>query len=281
MPRAVWSGTVAFGLVSVPVRMYAAVQESDLRFHWVHLTDSGRIGYEKVCKLDGKPVADDEIAKAYELPDGELVTLSDEDFDAAAAETTRTIQISDFVPLEQIDPIYFERTFYLGPDEGGEPVYGLLARAMEESGLVALATYVMRERKNLGCLRVRDGVLTLAKMYFHDEIRPADDVATPARKVGERELDMALELVRSFAGDFDPERYRDTYREKLLDVIEAKRRGERPRRFVEPEEEAPPDLLEALRASVEEAKRRGAPARPRRERPSGRRGRTQSRSGGR
>jgi DNA end-binding protein Ku len=264
MPRALWSGTISFGLVSVPVRMLSAIRENDLRFHWVHLEDGGRIGYEKVCKLDGEAVGDDEIAKAYESSDGEIVALSDADFEAAAAEGTKTIEISDFVPLDEIDPIYFERTFYLAPGEGGGKVYALLARAMEESGFVAVATYVMRDRQNLGCLRVRDGVITLSKMYFADEIRPTEEVGLPDEKVGARELEMALELVRGFTGGFEPDRYHDTYREKLLDVIEAKRRGKAPARFAEPEEEPPPDLLEALRASVEAAtKRRSGSERPR------------------
>ena len=275
MPRAIWSGAISFGLVSVPVKLYSAVSESDLHFHWIHVEDHGRIGYEKVCKLDGKPVADDELSKAYEMSDGDIVLLDDEDFEAAAAERNRMIDISDFVPLEDIDPIFFERTFYLGPGDGGDKVYALLAKAMEKSGLVALATYVMRDRENLGCLRVRDGVITLSKMYFADEIRETDEIEPSTKKVAPRELEMALELVERFKGTFEPEKYRDTYRDALLDVIHRKHKGEKPERFEEPEQEAPPDLMEALRASVESATRRARAGGPKRRAAS----RTQSRGG--
>jgi DNA end-binding protein Ku len=220
----------------------------------VHVPDGGRIGYEKVCKTEERAVPEDEISKAFEVDDGEIVLLEDGDFDAAAVEGAHTIDVQDFVPLEEIDPIFFERTYYLGPGRGGDKVYALLVKAMEQSGLVGVATYVMRERENLGCLRVRDGVLTLDKMYFADEIRPLDGLAPSGQRVGKRELEMALELVEGFRGHWDPSRYRDTYRDALLEVIERKRRGESPKRFAEEKEEAPPDLLEALRASVERAK---------------------------
>src|SRR5687767_7354224 len=161
MPRAIWSGTISFGLVSVPVRMYSAIDESDLRFHLVHEPDGGRIGYQKICKAEDEPVPDDEIVKAYEAAKDELVVLTDEDFAAVKAEGIKTIDISDFVPYEEIDPIYFERTYYLGPAEGGEKVYSLLRKAMEETGLAAIGKYVMRDKQHLGCLRIRDGVITL------------------------------------------------------------------------------------------------------------------------
>src|SRR5919202_3347388 len=174
MARAIWTGAISFGLVNAPVRMYSAIDEHDLHFNYVHEPDSSRIGYQKVCKAEGKPVPDDEIVKAFEYEKGEYVYMRDEDFEAAAAENHRTIDIRDFVPHDQIDPIYFERTYYLGPDENAEKVYALLLQAMERSGLAAVAKYVMRDRQNLGCLRVREGVITLEQMYFADEIRPLD-----------------------------------------------------------------------------------------------------------
>src|SRR5215211_4747723 len=154
MPRAIWTGTISFGLVNVPVRMYSAIDEHDLRFHFVHEPDGSRIGYEKLCKLEEKPAPDDEIVKAFELEDGEYVYMSDEDFEAARVEGHRTIEITDFVPFEAIDPIFFERTYYLGPQEGSERVYSLLSRAMEDSGLAGVSNYVMRDRQYLGALRV-------------------------------------------------------------------------------------------------------------------------------
>lgn len=254
VPRAIWTGSVTFGLVNVPVRMVSAVEERKLHFHYVHAPDSSRIGYEKICKAEGKPVPDDEIVKAFEYEKGEYVFMTDEDFEAAAAESTKTIEIRDFVAADEIDPIYFERTYYLAPQEGAEKVYALLVQAMERSGLVAIAKYVMRDRQNLGALRVRDGVIALERMYFGDEIRPASELAPEGVKVDKRELEMAEQLIESFTGEFDPSRYEDTYRDALCEIIRAKRKGEEvhvPERAGE--EEQAPDLLSALRASVEAA----------------------------
>ena len=216
MPRAIWSGAISFGLVNVPVRMYSAVSEHKLHFNYVHVKDGSRIGYEKVCKKEDKPVPDDEIAKGFDW-DGEYVVMSDEDFEAASArEDARTIDIKDFVDYDQIDPIYFERTYVLGPADGAEKVYALLTKAMEESGLAAIAKYVMRDKQNLGCLRVRDGLITLEKMYFADEIRPTDEVKPDKNaKVDERELELAWKLIESFSGTFEPTKYDDTYRDAL------------------------------------------------------------------
>ena len=169
----------------------------------------------------------EEIVKAYQVEEDEFVYLTDEDFEAAAPETYKTITIHDFVPAEEIDPIYFERTYFLGPaDTTGEPVYALLVKAMEEAGLVAVATYVFHERENLGCLRVRDGVLTLEKMFFADEVRPAEGIAPDGVKVDKRQLEMAMQLIGQYQGEFDPDKYHDQYRERLMAVIEAKRSGE-------------------------------------------------------
>jgi DNA end-binding protein Ku len=261
MPRAIWSGAISFGLVNVPVRMYRAIEEQDLHFHLLHTKDDSRIGYEKVCKQEGTPVPDDEIGKAYEVADGEYVYLTDEDFATAEGATFRTIDISDFVPYEEIDPIYFERTSYLGPAAGAEKVYALLVRAMEKSGLAAIATYVMRDKQHLGCLRIRDGVITLERMYFADEVRPVDELGVERARVGKQELEMAAELIDRFSGSFDITKYRDRYRDALLEVVEAKRKGEAVR-VEEPDEAAPPDLLEALRESLASA-RGGRPARGR------------------
>jgi DNA end-binding protein Ku len=255
MPRAIWSGTISFGLVSVPVRMYSAIAESDLHFHLVHEPDGGRIGYQKVCKAENEPVPDDEIVKAYEVNEDELVVLTDEDFAAAKSEGVKTIEISDFVPYEEIDPIYFERTYFLGPQEGGEKVYSLLRQAMEKTGLAAIGKYVMRDKQHLGCLRIREGVITLEKLFFHDEIRPAKEIAPKKTKVPEAELRMATSLIGQFKSSFEPERYEDTYRDALLKVIKAKQKGETVTAVPAAEDEEPADLLAALKASVEAAKK--------------------------
>ena len=186
MPRAIWSGSLLFGLVNVPVRMFSAIDEKDLHFHLLHRKDDSRIGYEKVCKKEGKPAPDDEIGTAYEISKGKYVYLEDEDFAAAEPKGYRTFDLSDFVPLDEIDPIYLDRTYYLAPAEGGEKVYAVLTRAMDKAGLAAIGTYVMRNKQHLGCLRVRDGVLLLSQLYFADEIRPHEELAPKGVRVGAR-----------------------------------------------------------------------------------------------
>ncbi len=176
MPRAIWSGSIAFGLVNAPVKMYSAIDEHDLELHLVHEKDGSRIGYEKVCKKEGKEVPADEIVKAYEAEEGEYVYLTEDDFRAAEEEGYRTIEVLDFVPRDEIDPIVFKRTYYLGPGTGAEKVYAVLVKAMESSGLSAVARYVFHDKQQLGTLRVRDGVITLENMYFADEIRPTKGV---------------------------------------------------------------------------------------------------------
>jgi DNA end-binding protein Ku len=258
MPRAIWSGSISFGLVSVPVRMFSAIEEHTLHFNYVHAPDGSRIGYEKICKAEDKPVPDDEIVKAFEYEKGEWVYMSDEDFEAAAEENHRTIDIRAFVPYEDIDPIYFERTYYLAPQEDGAKVYSLLVNAMERAGLAAVAKWVMRDRQNLGLLRIRDEVITLERMHFADEIRPVEDLAPKEAEVSRQELEMAEQLIEHFKGTFDPNEYRDTYRDALCEIIKAKRKGEEIRVEREPEPETPTDLMAALRASVEAARGRGS-----------------------
>jgi DNA end-binding protein Ku len=251
VPRAIWKGSIGFGLVNVPVAMYAAIQEQDLHFHMVHTEDLAPIGYQKICKEEEQPVPSSEIARAYELDDGTLVLLDDEDFEAAKAEGYHAITVLDFVPYDEIDSIYFERTFYLGPQDEGPAahVYALLARAMEDAGLSAICSYVFHNREQLGCLRVRDGVLLLEKMYFADEVREADEHRPAKAKVAERELEMARQLIDRMAGSFDISRYHDSYREALLEVIEKKAKGKKVERPKAKREEAP-DLMSALEASL-------------------------------
>jgi DNA end-binding protein Ku len=262
-PRALWTGSISFGLVNVPVRLYSAVHEHDLHFNFVHEPDGSRIGYEKICKAEGKPVPDDEIVKAFEWEKGEWVYLTDEDFAAAEVEGHRTIEISDFVPSDEIDPIFFEKTFYLSPQEGGEHVYALLAKALDQSGLAGVAKFVMRDRQHLGVLRIRDGVIMLERLYFADEIRDPEEYKPSGVRVEKRELDMATELIDRFSGKWDPKKYKDTYRDALMAIIKKKRKGEEVHVEREPEPEEPTDLMEALRASLESAQRSTPSARKR------------------
>jgi DNA end-binding protein Ku len=255
MARALWSGSISFGLVNAPVRLYPAVHEHDLELHLVHVKDGSPIGYRKYCKKEGKAVADKDIAKAYKS-NGKLVLLEDEDFEAAQGGTYKTIEILDFVPYEQIDPIYFERTYYLGPEQGAEKVYALLVAAMERSELAGIVRYVFHDRERLGCLRVRDGALVVERMYFADEIRPHDEIRPKRRrKVDDQELELALSLIERITSDFDPGKYEDRYRRRLLQVIREKRKGKTVEAPAAEERAEPPDLLAALRESVERAQR--------------------------
>jgi DNA end-binding protein Ku len=254
MPRAIWTGTISFGLVNVPVRMYSAIKEHKLHFHYLHMKDDSPIGYEKYCKKENKPVPDDEIAKAFEVSKDKYVYLDEKDLAAAKVEGYRTIELTDFVPYEEIDPIYFEKTYYLGPSDGGEKVYALLARAMDRSGLVGVGTYVMRDREHLGCVRIREGVLTLERLFFADEIRPAKGVKPSGVSVSKQELEMAEQLIDRFSGRFRPEKYKDTYTDALKKIVRAKQRGKEVEVAPEREEAEVPDLMEALRASLETSK---------------------------
>jgi DNA end-binding protein Ku len=259
-PRSLWTGSIAFGLVNVPVRLYTAVHEHRLRFHLVHAKDDGPIGYEKVCKLEDRPVPDDEIVKAFEVSKGKLVHLEDADFEAAHVPGSRAIELEDFVPYDQIDPTFFAHAYLVGPQDGAERAYALLVKAMEDSGLAGIGKFVIRNRQYLGCLRVRDGVLLLEQMHFADEIdAPKGIVPTKLPKPSGRELELATGLIESLSGDWKPAKYRDTYTDALLAAIERKQKGEEVHAAPEPEEEAPTDLLEALRASVQAAQEERRP----------------------
>jgi DNA end-binding protein Ku len=239
--------------------MYPAIDEHDLELHLVHVQDGSRIGYQKICKEEGEPVPDDEIAKGY-VVNGDLVLLEPEDFETAESEGYKTIEILAFVPHGEIDPIAFERSYYLGPQQGSEKVYALLVEAMERAALTGVVRYVFHDRERLGAVRVRDGSLVVARMYFADEIRPLDGIVPERRpEVDERELEMALELIERFSGEFDPTAYEDRYRERLLEIVERKRRGGEVEEAKPEEPETTPDLLAALQESLA----RHARARPR------------------
>jgi DNA end-binding protein Ku len=234
------------------VRIYSAVVEHKLHFHFLHVKDDSPIGYEKVCKKEGKAVPDDEIVKAFEYRKGKYVYLEEEDFAAARVQGYKTIDLEAFVRYEEIDPIYFAKTYYVGPEAGAERAYALLARAMSESGLAAVTRFVMRDQQHLGLLRVRDGVITLEQLYFADEIRPLDEIKPGKASVKKEELEMASRLIESYTIDWNPKKYKDNYRDELMAVIEAKRKGKQVHAAAEVEETAElPDLMTALRESVE------------------------------
>ena len=255
MARSLWSGSISFGLVNVPVRLYPAIAEHKLHFHLVHEKDSSPIGYQKICKLEDKPVANDEIVKAFEYRKGEFVQLTDEDFEAVQVDGQHAIDLEDFVLYEQIDPAFFAHTYLVGPQEGAERPYSLLVRAMEDSELAGIGKFVMRNRQYLGCLHIRNGILTLEQLYFADEVdAPETILPDELPSVAKRELDMATQLIESFSGDWNPEKYEDTYTDALKQIVKRKQKGEEIHRVREPEEEETPDLLEALRLSLQQSR---------------------------
>jgi DNA end-binding protein Ku len=255
--RSIWKGAISFGLVSIPVKLYSATEERDVSFHQVHREDGGRIRYKRVCQADGEEVPYSDIAKGYELPSGEVVVLTDEDFADLPLSTSRAIDVLEFVPLDQVDPLYFAKSYYLEPDGAGAKPYVLLREALEQSGRVALVKVALRQRESLATLRVRDGVFVLEMMLWPDEIRePAFGFLDEDIEVRQQELKMAESLIESLSGDFNPDQYSDNYREALQALIEAKVEG---REVVQPAEPAAEsgtvvDLMAALRASVEAAR---------------------------
>jgi DNA end-binding protein Ku len=260
--RSIWKGAISFGLVTIPVKLYSATEERDVSFHQVHREDGGRIKYKRVCTVDGEEVSYGDIAKGYDLGGGEMVILTDDDLAGLPLTTSRTIDVLQFVPLEQVDPIYFAKSYYLEPDRTGTKPYALLRDALEESGQVALVKIAIRQREQLATMRVRDGIFVLETMLWPDEVRKPDFAFLDEEiSVRPQELAMASSLIDTLSGDFDPSQYKDDYREALQSVIDAKVAGREIVNPAEPEEAggAVLDLMAALRASVEAAKGRKCP----------------------
>jgi DNA end-binding protein Ku len=258
--RSIWKGSISFGLVSIAVKLYSATEEKDIAFHQVHRDDGGRIKYKRVCSIDGEEVAYTDIAKGYELPDGDMVVLTDDDLAELPLTSSREIDVLQFVPLEQVDPIYFNKSYYLEPDARAAKAYVLLRDALEASGRVAVVKVALRRREALATLRVREGVLTLETMLWPDEIRApefgflGDDI-----ELRPQEMAMASSLVDSLSGDFDPTEYTDLYRAAIESVVEAKIEG---RDLIPAPEQVDGgssgtvvDLVAALQASIDAAKK--------------------------
>ncbi|MGB8649056.1 MAG: Ku protein [Mycobacteriales bacterium] len=260
--RAIWKGAISLGLVTIPVKLYSATEEKDVTFHQVRRSDGSRIKYKRVAAADGEEVAYGDIAKGYELPSGETVVLTDDDFKDLPLTTSRAIDVLQFVPLEEVDPIFFAKSYYLEPEKAGTKPYVLLREALEQSGRVAVVKVALRNRESLATLRVRDGVFVLETMLWPDEVRtPEFAFLDEDVEVRPQELAMAGSLIETLSGEFDPTQYTDSYREALQAVIDAKVAG---REVVQPETGQPTtgtvlDLMAALRASVDAAKK-GQPA---------------------
>jgi DNA end-binding protein Ku len=262
MARAIWSGSISFGLVSVPVKAFSAVRDHSVHFNQLEKKTGARINYKKVSDKTGKEVTADDIESGYEIASGKYVVVEDEELEKLRPRTSRTIDIADFVNLSEIDPIYYERTYWLGPDgEAAERPYRLLRAAMEEEAKAGIGTVVMRKKQYLAAIRPLDGALAMSTMRFADEVVPQEDIdALPGKgaKPEPKELKLASQIIGSLATDWDPQRYHDTYTEELKSLIEAKAKGKE----IVIEEEAPAesnvlDLMQALEASLEAARKGG------------------------
>ncbi len=255
MARAIWSGSISFGLLNVPVRMYSAVARRNIALREIRESDSSRIKHRRVAEGTDEEVPYGEIIKAYEVTPGQYVPLTKDEMEALAPEKTRAISVQDFVDLDEIDPMYFDSPYYLGPADGAEKAYSLLAKAMASSGKVAIARFVLRNKEHLAALRSNGEVLTLTTMRFADEVVPAaelDFLPEKESKPAKREQEMAEQLIESLSTDFDPSAYHDEYREQLLNLIERKAEG---KEIVASDAEAPkatkaPDLMAALEESI-------------------------------
>ena len=259
MPRAIWSGSISFGLVNIPVKLYSAVSRKSVRFNQIDRNTGSRIKYKKVAAETGDEVDNDDIIKGYELPSGEYVTVSDDELAQLDPKASRTIEIEEFVDLVDIDPLYYDSAYYLAPDKATLKPYALLTRAMEESGKVGIARVVMRTKQYLCAVRPQDGSLVMSTMVYADEINAPEQIAELAEvaevEVSDKELVMANQLIESLSEEFDPAKYEDTYRERVLDVIERKAAGEEDIVATpEPQEDKVVDLMAALEASVAAAK---------------------------
>jgi DNA end-binding protein Ku len=253
--RPIWSGTISFGLVSVPVRMFSATESKELRFHFLHKEDLAPIGYDKVRKDTGEHVDPDEVVRGFEIEKDRYVPIEDEDLDRLDIELTHSIDICDFVDLDEIDPIYFRKAYYLLPQDGAEKPYRLLVKALEETGKVGIAKVVIRNKQHLAALRPYEGMLVLETMYYADEIRKPESVNSKGR-LQKAEVEMAKSLVKNLSDSFKPDKYDDTYRKELLDLIRAKAKGRKLPEPAQEEEAEVVDLMEALRASVKETQKK-------------------------
>jgi len=257
MPRSIWTGAISFGLVNIPVRLYSAVQPKELHFHMLHAKDGGRIQMKRVCSLDRKEVPYEAISKGYEIRKGQYVMIDPEELEAFDPKSTHTIDIEDFVELSEIDPIYYETSYYLAPDKRAGKAYTMLLRALQRTGKVAIARIVLRTKQHLCAVRVVDELLMLSTMQYADEIVQSSDldVPKPDEAPRSREVAMAEQLIESLTSPFRPERYHDEYREKVLDLIQRKARGEKIITAPTHEEVEVSDLAEALAASLGQSRR--------------------------
>jgi DNA end-binding protein Ku len=256
-PRSMWKGAISFGLVTIPVSVFPATEEKSLKFNQLHDEDMGRIRYKRVCSIDGEEVDYEHIVKGYETEKDHYIVITDEDLDAVPVESSRAIDITQFVELDEIDPILFKKSYYLVPEETGAKAYALLRKALSEENKVGIAKVSFRDKEHLAALRFKDDVFVLETMYWPDEIRAAEfDTLDAEEKVRANEVDMAKTLIQNLTEPWKPEAYKDEYREALMDIVERKAAGQP---IEAPAAAAPArvvDLMDALKASVEAAKKK-------------------------
>ncbi|HVD00302.1 MAG TPA: Ku protein [Candidatus Dormibacteraeota bacterium] len=257
MPRAIWSGAISFGLVNVPIKLFTATSQKDVRFHQLHDKDGARIQQKRVCSKDGEEVPLEHIVKGYEVSRDQYVVVTPEELEALDPKASRTVDIQEFVDLDEIDPVYFDSTYYMVPEKGAAKAYALLLEAMRASKKVAIARVVLRQKQHLVALRPLNNALSMETMLYADEVVGTDSLEGLPEdvEVTDRELKMAQQLIESLADDFKPERYKDDYRERVLGMIERKAEGQELVVADEEEEQAPVvDLMAALEASLAAAK---------------------------
>ncbi|MBX4187042.1 MAG: Ku protein [Candidatus Doudnabacteria bacterium] len=254
--RAIWSGALSFGLVNIPIKLYSATSGKTLSFDMLHKKDLSPIRYARVCRVDGKEIPYEDIVKGYEYQKGDYVVLTDEDFKKANVKKTKAIEIQDFVKENEIDPIYFEKPYYLEPEKGAAKAYVLLREALKKSKKIGIAKFVLRNREHLAVIKPFGNVLLLNQMRYQDEIRRPDDLNLPETKeAGKREIEIALALIDQLTSHFKPEEYHDTYTEELERVIKAKAKGKPIKaKGKEPQPTEVTDLMAMLRASLEKEK---------------------------
>jgi DNA end-binding protein Ku len=264
MARSIWSGAISFGLVNVPVKLYPATTPKTVRFNQLHDADGGRLRQKRVCSIDGEEVPYEHIVRGYEIAPDRYVIVTQEELDALDPRATKTIDIEEFVDLTEIDPVYYDHAYHVAPATGGAKAYRLLMSAMEDAGKVAIGRFVLRSRQQLCALRSSDDVLMLSTMLFGDEVNSPDRLdelgALADVEASEREVTMARQLIESLAAPFEPERFRDEYRERVMELIERKAAGEEI--AIQPTAEAPaevPDLMAALEASLAAVRSDGSP----------------------
>src|SRR3954449_7023525 len=260
--RSLWNGAIRFGLVNVPIKVYGAASSKQIRFRELHVKDGAALEHKRVCSKEDKEIPYDEVVRGYETSPGRYVVLTKDEIQAPARERGKTIDLEDFVPADQIDPVYYDTPYWLGPQKDSDDAYSVLVAALEKTGLVGIGRFALRTREQLVALYPVDGALRISTMRFHDEVVEDDDLDLPhpAKKASDKEAKMADALISSLETDFDPTEYEDTYRERVLEVVEAKAAG---KQIVVPDadtgDDSGPDLMALLEQSVSGQKKRKKP----------------------